>query len=47
MIRKGCFLFPVFIFIFITLSAAFGGPSTHSLTVIYSNNLYGTIEPFG
>lgn len=47
MIRKWCSLSPVFIFIFIALPAAFGDPSTHSLTLIYSNNLYGTIEPFG
>jgi|GEM_PF-3620736 len=40
--------FPLFILsIFVALPMAFGGPSTHSLTLIYSNNLYGRIEPSG
>ncbi|MCK5552791.1 MAG: hypothetical protein KAJ09_06575 [Deltaproteobacteria bacterium] len=33
--------------VFVPLPMASGGPSTHSLTLIYSNNLYGSIEPSG
>ena len=33
--------------VFLRLPMAFGDPATHSLTLIYSNNLYGNIEPSG
>jgi len=33
--------------IFLALPVAFGGTPNQSLTIIYSNNLFGSIEPTG
>jgi hypothetical protein len=38
---------PIILSIFLALTIASGGSLTHSLTLIYSNNLYGNIEPYG